>query len=57
MLNNSLDISPRWFISSSVPVTNRVVSDIAATLLDIPVSLCQRMLEKTMFSIDRSLKC
>jgi|GEM_PF-7074699 phage terminase Nu1 subunit (DNA packaging protein) len=57
MLNNSLDISPRWFISSSVPVTNRVASDIAAILLNIPVSFCQRMLEKTMFSIDRSLKC
>lgn len=57
MLNNSLDIAPRWPISSSVPVMNRVASDIAAILLNIPVSFCQRMLEKTMFSIDRSLKC
>jgi len=57
MLNNFLETATRWSVLSFVTVTNRVVSDIAAALLDIPVSLCHRMLEKTMFSIDRSLKC
>ena len=57
MLNKFFGAATRWPILSSVTVTNRVVSDIAATLTNIPISFCQWTLEKNMFSIDRSPKC